>query len=348
MSDKVKVLDAGEEKFLEREYIKELLQSEEYGYLPPEPKSWEVEFIEDAPRFCAGKAVLNRYVFKATMPNGEKTEFPFYHCYPRHSETKLTVVSLNFRPEVPNKYLPAEELIDNGLGFIAIDYQSVTSDDTNMEDKVSGVLQKYVKKRTGKIMIWAWSAMRAMDYLQTLDFVDKNKIFVSGHSRLGKTALVVGAFDTRFAGVFANNSGTGGSGLYKEWIEGAETLRALTTTFSEWFCDRLAEHSDKGEDLPFDQNFLHSLIAPRYLLVTSSENDLWSNQESEFRCCRYASVAWENLGAEGLIAPKTYEMGELYADGKIGYRIRKGEHYFSREDWHTFIRFMKKKGFIEE
>lgn len=42
--------------------------------------------------------------------------------------------------------------------------------------------------RPGKIALWAWAALRVMDYLQTREYVDLKNVAVVGHSRLGKTA----------------------------------------------------------------------------------------------------------------------------------------------------------------
>ena len=42
----------------------------------------------------------------------------------------------------------------------------------------------------GKIAMWAWAAMRVMDYVMTLPEIDRDNIAVIGHSRLGKTALL--------------------------------------------------------------------------------------------------------------------------------------------------------------
>ena len=35
------------------------------------------------------------------------------------------------------------------------------------------------------------------------------------------------------------------------------------------------------------------------------------------------------------------EIGDEFFEGGIGYHLRKGLHYFSREDWLKLIRFVK-------
>ena len=46
---------------------------------------------------------------------------------------------------------------------------------------------------------WVWGTSRIVDYLQDDPLIDKTKLIVSGVSRLGKAAMVSGAFDDRIA-----------------------------------------------------------------------------------------------------------------------------------------------------
>ena len=63
----------------------------------------------------------------------------------------------------------------------------------------------------GTIAAWAWGIHRILDYLTTLPELDASRIIVVGHSRLGKTALLAGAFDTRIAVVMPHQAGMGGT-----------------------------------------------------------------------------------------------------------------------------------------
>ncbi|MBL7043921.1 MAG: acetylxylan esterase, partial [Pirellulaceae bacterium] len=56
----------------------------------------------------------------------------------------------------------------------------------------------------------AWGAMRCIDYLHTLPYVDKERIALAGHSRNGKQSLIAAAFDDRIKAVIPSSPGSGG------------------------------------------------------------------------------------------------------------------------------------------
>ena len=51
----------------------------------------------------------------------------------------------------------------------------------------------------GVIAAWAWGYSRAIDFLETLPYVDAGKIIAIGHSRGGLTTQVAASLDTRIA-----------------------------------------------------------------------------------------------------------------------------------------------------
>ena len=69
----------------DRAKIKEILQIEEYGFLPKLPKKVWAEQIKssDADKvFCAGKAPILRFILHAETDEGE-VKFPFSLCLPQ-------------------------------------------------------------------------------------------------------------------------------------------------------------------------------------------------------------------------------------------------------------------------
>lgn len=67
---------------LSREEMLDILQREEYGYLPPKPDSLVFEVTENIIRnFCAGKAVCSKITAHITL-NGKSYSFPFHEARP--------------------------------------------------------------------------------------------------------------------------------------------------------------------------------------------------------------------------------------------------------------------------
>lgn len=317
------------------------MQENEYGIIPAPPKQVKGEINAVNARFCASKAALEEITVTATTEVGDVV-FPIKLCRPKKAEKSKIVVFLNCTPDVPDKYLPAEEIIDRGWGFVSLCYKSVTSDDADFNDNASKVSRRDGKFAPGKIAMWAWAAMRVADYLYTREDIDFENIGVAGHSRLGKTALVTAAFDERFKFCHSNDSGTCGAALFSERNEKSESIEAILNNFHYWFCPNFKEYAGKENQMPFDQDILLKLIAPRVLSVGSAEKDLWANPKAEFLCTVKASKEWLCYGKKGLTAPDTPITGERYHDGKVGYYVREGTHYMSREDWNNMLDFFDK------
>ena len=123
-----------------------------------------------------------------------------------------------------------------------------------------------------------------------------------------------------------------------------EGLEDVCDTFPYFFCPRLRDHVGHESEMPFDQHFLLSLIAPRRLYVASAERDLWADPVSEFLGCAAASEAWRSLAVPGLVCPdRLPRVGEVFAQGSVGYHIRPGEHYLSRYEWQQFLDFLEQE-----
>jgi hypothetical protein len=191
---------------------------------------------------------------------------------------------------------------------------------------------------TATIMSWAWGVSRAVDYLVTAPGIDGKRIAVVGHSRLGKTALVAGAFDERIALVIPHQSGCGGAGPSRHADPKAETVRRINTSFPHWFCGNFKAFNDATERLPFDQHCLAALCAPRPVLVTNAAEDLWANPAGQFDMLRRATPVYELLGVKGLEADRMPEHGTL-VDSRLGYFIRPGKHAMTVPDWEVYLRY---------
>lgn len=332
-----------------REEMLEIMQKEVYGYLPqkPEKLTWTVK-DNYIPSFCAGKATSQRVELTAYI--GEKTfTFPFVAVIPKTEGAHPFFIHINFRPDVPDRYMSSEEIVDNGFACLSFCYEDVTKDNGDFTDGLAGVLYENGMRKpndAGKIAMWAWAAQRVMDYAEQEQRLDKNCAIVCGHSRLGKTALLCGATDERFQYVYSNDSGCSGAAITRD--KEGETVEVITRVFPFWFCENYKQYANRESDMPFDQHYLIASVAPRYAYVASAWEDKWADPASEMLSCVAATPAYEKFGLNGLVSEdRLPQIGDLWHDGNVGYHLRSGLHYFSREDWNKLTEFVNKKRIIK-
>jgi len=247
---------------------------------------------------------------------------------------------------------PIEQVIDRGYALATFYNGDIDPDAPDRRG-----LQTYFPAvdpadSCGTIGAWAWGLQRAVDYLVAAPGIDPRRIVVTGHSRLGKAALLAAAFDPRIAIAIPHQAGCGGSApsrarlaLGQPWntldapdTKRPETVADLNDKFPHWFNARFKEFDQCPEKLPFDQNGLVALCAPRPVLFTNGRADTWINPAGQFAVLRSAAPVYELLGAVGFTAT------ELPPDGKpiigpLGYSLRPGAHSLLGEDWQTFLDF---------
>lgn len=335
---------------------RKILQEHEYGYLPEKPEEFHYEVLETDKTFCAGLCHLTTVRLYGKL-NGRDYSFPIKVVVSENAgEKRPLFVHLNFRSSLPDKYQPTEEIFNNGFALVTVCYTDVTSDDADYSTGLAKTIYPDGVKGTGastaKIMMWAWAAMRALDYMEIAHQgdVDFDNVAIIGHSRLGKTALVTGAFDERFKYVFTNEAGCGGDSLERnhhdfdttQKYRCAERTRDIYETFGFWFCENYAKYMDKPYDMPHDQHFFAGCIYPRFICVGSADRDWWADQTNQFMCAYAMGKFYEKNGKTGFICPdRLPQIGETFHEGRIGYHIRPGIHFLSRYDWGKYMAFVK-------
>lgn len=325
---------------MEKSEIVDLLLREEYGYLP----KCDAEVIGEEVHshfFAAGNARVTKLNL---ICRGEFGEFSFPVTYTRclAREKAPCFIHLNFGAEIPHKYQPTEEIIDNGYSILSFFYKDVTSDDGDFTNGLAGVIYPNGDRGEydcGKLGLWAWAAMRVMDYALTLPEIDKDRISVIGHSRLGKTALLAGMLDERFFCAISNDSGCSGAAISRD--KGWETIDDICNDYPYWFNSQYHKYRNNEDAQPFDQHYLIAANYPHLVYVASASEDSEANPKNEYLSCIAASGYYEKRGMAGFVHPdRLPEEGESFHDGSIGYHLRKGRHYLSRYDWLRYIEFL--------
>lgn len=333
---------------------KEILQSCFYGYLPFGGCKVTYECAATEQDGFGGKAVI-RTMIAAVNVYGKVVCFPFRVALPVKKEKVPLFLYLGFTPEIADGI--GEWVLDKGYGIAHVYYQDMAADfPDHFQSGLARLGCRNPENSAGKLAVWAFGLSKVMDYLIECGEIDQNRITVLGHSRLGKTALLLGAFDERISLTAAIQSGAGGVALFRG--KTGEGLKDLGRKFSrEWLCSRAYTYEEDLDQLPFDQHFLVSLIAPRHLYIGSAQGDFWADPLSEYLSLVAGSCTYEEMGLKGMVRDKEAEERLLLTNGEnpvrvegtgilgqslqgqIGWHLRAGTHYLSILDWEQVIRY---------
>ena len=196
----------------------------------------------------------------------------------------------------------------------------------------------------GTLCAWAWAASRVMDWIETEPLIDAKRVGVVGHSRGGKTALIAGVTDERFAMACSNCSGCSGAKLNRCDLPKSEHIMQIVRTFPYWFAPNYVEWVNRDMEIAYDQNAWIALIAPRLVAVTSASDDDWAGPRGEFEAARLASPAWELYGMKGLVGQQFPAKNNPLLDGSIAYHYREGKHTLGLKDWNFYMDFADRRG----
>ena len=234
-----------------------------------------------------------------------------------------------------------EKVLNSGYGFATVYCGDIDPDKVDYSDGIQSHYYKLGQSKPdinewGTIAAWAWGLSRGMDYFETDEDIDHEKVIVMGHSRLGKTALYAGASDERFAIVISNNSGCGGAALSRRAF--GETVGKITHTFPHWFCDNFSNYHLDEENLPVDQHMLIAMVAPRPVYVASAVEDLHADPYGEFLSAKNAQPVYLLYGFSENPLNSWPELNKPVM-GQIGYHVRSGKHDLTAYDWDVYIKF---------
>jgi hypothetical protein len=344
-----------------------------YGEIPPAPRKTTFRTISEYADFLDGLATLKLIRLETgeglapaidlmlITPNHLKSKAPTFlamNFCGNHSITPDLRVPLNTNwfpswcPGCTNSQAtaasrgaqatnwPLAEIVARGYALGSFYSGDVDSDRADVSSGLyawlAGDASKAQPHNRGTIAAWAWGFHRCVDYLVTDPAVDSERIAAVGHSRNGKTALLAAAFDERIGIAFAHQAGCGGSAPSRGKI--GESVKAINDGFPHWFNARFKQFNDAPERLPFDQNSLVALCAPRPVLFSAAEQDQWANPPGQFDVLKAADPIYRLMGTRGLESSQPPPMGQLMAS-PLGYYLRPGEHSMRADDWQVFMDF---------
>ena len=357
-----------------RPELQALFQHYMYGAIPPKPDHTEVKLVGEYHDFLGGKATLKLVTLEMgptnapwidlmlVVPNERTGPAPVFlamnfcgnHTLTDDPRVPLTRSWLGtFCKGCPKNAAteaargsqvgdwPLAEIVRRGYALAAFYCGDVDPDRGDVSQGLYAWLAKgdpasNNPTNRGTIAAWAWGFHRCVDYLVTEPSVDPHRIASLGHSRNGKTALLAAAYDERIAIAFPHQAGCGGTAPSRGKI--GESVKRINDVFPHWFNAQFKQFNNDVQRLPFDQNCLVALCAPRPVLFSAAEGDQWANPAGQFQVLQAADPVYRLLGSEGLAAKEMPPRGQLVAS-PLGYYIREGKHSMGPADWNIFMNF---------
>lgn len=324
----------------ERETVKQWFLENEYGVRPAACASAPVAFREVEPpveafggravkkhEFCTVKGPEGEYGFDifAYLPKSEKPVPSFVFMCNRRSGVEAGLEGI-----MKTGFWPAERMIERGYGAVLYYNSDVALDSYTGFDAYTNGIFRVMEKRSertpsswGMLSAWAYGASKVMDWIEREKALDATRVAIVGHSRCGKTALLTGVEDPRFAMICSNNSGCGGAKSNRIALPRSEpNWKFKWWGVSYWFCERFQDAIVGHEqELPYDQDEFIKLLSDRIVCVRSGQADEWAGPEGECASALSAAKAW-------------------WANGhpeKFDYSMREGGHGLMTGCWDHYM-----------
>lgn len=156
----------------------------------------------------------------------------------------------------------------------------------------------------GALTAWAWCVGRIIDGLEQLGAdktgIDPKKLGVTGCSRNGKGAFLVGTLEPRIALTLPQESGSGGAASWRVSDSEKAKGKSIQTAHqiireNAWFSHNFDPYVNKTNELPEDHHFLAAMIAPRGLFVMENDID-WLGPVSTTVTMKAGRLIYDALG----------------------------------------------------
>jgi hypothetical protein len=337
-----------------RPEILELFQREIYGRTPARTPAvrFEVTSLDSTryPGAAVVEHVLGRIDNSAWPAAKPAVEITLY--LPPHVTRPVPVVMVvwgvffGFPPGDTTK-LPDRiaQTLALGWAFGTVNTTAIQADNgAGLGEGIIGLVGRGRPRRPddwGVLAAWSWGMSRALDYLETDPRIDARRAAIEGHSRWGKTALLAGALDRRWAIVWASSSGAMGASLEKRsWGETIDNVASASEY--HWMAGNFLKYSGHWADMPVDAHELMALVAPRPLFVTGgTRGDTWVDSHGEFLAAVAADPVWRLLGARGLGTTTMPAADQGLMDGELAFRLHEGGHT-DQLDWPLFLQWARR------
>ncbi|WP_461103767.1 alpha/beta hydrolase family protein [Spirosoma koreense] len=245
----------------------------------------------------------------------------------------------------PQPMAAIEKIIDAGWAVATVNTGGVQLDSgAGLHEGIIGLMNQGKDRKPddwGVLTAWSWGLSRVLDYFEKDNGINPKQIGVQGHSRWGKTALLAGALDPRWAIVFASCSGSMGASLEKRNY--GETIDNVAGSGEyHWMATNFLKYGGNWVAMPVDAHELITLVAPRPVFITGGTKDLWADPKGEFLACVGASPVYELLGKKGIGTTEMPAPDVALINGEVAFREHEGGHV-DILDWPVFLEFAQRQ-----
>jgi Cellulose binding domain len=211
-----------------------------------------------------------------------------------------------------------------GAAIINYDPYAVGKEGTPRNNKQGAFYTLYGSSSpTGLLMAWSWGVSRIIDVIEQSGgtILKADATAVTGCSRFGKGAFVIGAFDQRIALTMPIESGSAGVPIFRG-IPG-EGAQSLSSAYGEqpWLGDAFGSFTGNPGKLPVDTHEMVAMVAPRGLFIMDNPHIVNLGPKSGSVAALGGAEVYRALGAGDNI---TY-----WSD------IQDGNHCANRPEWRT-------------
>jgi len=211
-----------------------------------------------------------------------------------------------------------------GAAVINYDPYAVGKEGTPRNNKQGAFYSIYgATSPTGLLMAWAWGVSRIIDVIEQSGgtILKADATGVTGCSRFGKGAFVIGAFDQRIALTMPIESGSAGVPIFRG-IPG-EGAQSLSSAYGEqpWLGDAFGSFTGSPTRLPVDTHEMVAMFAPRGLFIMDNPHIVNLGPKSASVAALGGAEVYKALGVGSNI---TY-----WSD------IQNGTHCANRPEWTT-------------
>jgi len=168
-----------------------------FGIMPDRPLHLSARPLSENPSYLSGSATLRELEMELNFGNSSTSLF-FLSIIPKRNSPCPAVIVIGDEKEICSY---AEEWVNRGYALFFLEYKKVSENNDNFKSGISAYISPSRRKKSsaGKTAVWAWAAIRVLEYAEVLYEIDKDRIGVAGKGVFGFSVLLANKYCNRFS-----------------------------------------------------------------------------------------------------------------------------------------------------